>query len=87
MKNALIILKQLTKNLNQETNTTEGSDRVVELKIDTCFLNLGGFFGQVTDCAVRFCFLFSFIYLFLSPRVIKIKPLHLHSTATLFHSS
>lgn len=31
-------------NLNQETNTTEGFDRGVEPKIDTCFLNVGGFF-------------------------------------------
>jgi hypothetical protein len=80
MKNVLI-LKQLTKNLNQETNTTEGFDRVVELKIDTYFLNLGEFFGQGTDRAVRFC-VFS-----CSPKVTKINSLHLHPTATLFHCS
>jgi len=81
MKNVLIIPKQLTKNLNQETNTTEGFDRVVELKIDTYFLNLAGFFGQGTDHAVR-------LYVFFcSPKVIKINSLHLHSTATLFHCS
>jgi len=83
MKNVLIILKKLTKNLNQETNTTEGSDRVVELKIDTYFLNLGGFFGQGTDHAVRFYVFFFFG----SPRVIKIKSSHLHSTAILFYCS
>lgn len=81
MKNILIIIKQLTKNLNQETNTTVGFDRVVELKIDKGFLNLGGFFGQGTDHTVRFCVFFC------SPKVIKIKSLHLHSTATLFHCS
>jgi len=32
----------------------QGFERVVELRNDTRFLNLGGFFGQVTDRAVRF---------------------------------
>jgi len=66
MKNVLIILKQLTKNLNQETNTTEGFDRVVELEIDTCFLNLGGFFWPGNPVLSDFMF-------FCSPKVIKIK--------------
>jgi len=60
MKNVLIILKQPTNNLNKETNTTEGSDQVVELKIDTYFLNLGGFFwpGNRPCCQILFLLFF-----------------------------
>lgn len=50
--------QKLIKNLNQEISTTEGFERVVELKINTCFLNLGESFGQETDHAVRFSVVF-----------------------------